>query len=283
MLMDFFHYDFLRNALAAGLLASILCGVVGTFVVVKRLVFISGGISHAAFGGLGICYFLGFAPVFGALAVAVITALALGLGGESRLRKQDALTGVLWALGMALGLVFIHMTPGFAPNLMSFLFGDILTVTQADVQRMAIIAAATILIVVVGFKPFVAVAFDEVFAHVQGIPVRLVMSLLLVLTALTIVVMIQVVGVTLVIALLTLPTMMGLVLSRSFLPVMCWSVGLGMAMTLIGLAVSYLYDMPSGPTIVLSGVLMWLLVIGGNRLLSRRREAVVAEIVETGV
>jgi zinc transport system permease protein len=267
MLNDILQYDFLQNAWLAGILASVLCGVIGTFVVVKRLVFVSGGISHAAFGGLGLCYFFAWPPLLGALAVSVLIALILGLGGEKRLRQQDALTGMLWAVGMALGLVFIYLSPGYAPNLMSYLFGDILTVTNVDVRLMGWVTLATLAIIGIGFKWFVDVAFDETFARVQGIPVRGVLGLLLVLIAITIVLLIQVVGVTLVIALLTLPALMALAVSRHFPRVVAWAVVFALMMTSGGLILSYYYDVPSGATVVLVGFVMWALVAGTKRLM----------------
>src|SRR4029079_17270504 len=128
-MLDLLSFEFIRHALLAGLLASVLCGVVGTFVVVKRLVFISGGISHAAFGGLGLCSWLGVDYRWGAGLVATGAAIALAGSGRGRGRSHDTLIGVLWALGMAVGIVFLHLTPGYAPNLMTYLFGNILGVT----------------------------------------------------------------------------------------------------------------------------------------------------------
>ncbi len=246
-------YDFMAHALWAGVLASVLCGVLGTFVVVKRLVFISGGISHAAFGGLGLFYWLGLPPVLGAVGVAVASALLVGLTDNARVRSQDALIGVLWAVGMAVGILFIAITPGYAPNLNSYLFGNILTVTKVDVVMTAGLDGLVLAIVAVFYKELVAVAFDETFARVQGVPVRALTTLLLVLTGLTVVVLIQVVGIILVIALLTLPPVTALMLSRDFSRVMLLSVGIGLLLTVGGLALSYTWDLPAGPAIILLG------------------------------
>jgi zinc transport system permease protein len=269
-------YEFVRNALYAGLLASVLCGVVGTFVVVKRLVFLGGGISHAAFGGLGICYHYGLEPRFGAAAVAVVSALALGAGGGpggERARSSDSLIGVLWAVGMALGIVFIHRTPGYAPNLMTYLFGNILTVRRSDVLLTAGLVAAVLVLLALFFKELVAVAFDEEFAAVQGVPVGAVRVLLLVVTALSVVFLIQLVGIILVMALLTIPPIVSLMLVRSFGAVMLLSTLLGAVMTVGGLILSYLVDVPSGPAIVLLGATMLALVALGRRLLRTRATA----------
>ena len=261
-------YEFVRNALYAGLLASVLCGVVGTFVVVKRLVFLGGGISHAAFGGLGICYHYGVEPRLGAAAVAVVSALALGVGrdaggGGARSRSADSVIGVLWAVGMALGIVFINSTPGYAPNLMTYLFGNILTVRRSDVLLTLGLVAVVLVLLALYFKELVAVAFDEEFAAVQGVPVDAVRILLLVVTALAVVFLIQLVGIILVMALLTIPPMVSLMLVRSFGAVMLLSTVLGAVMTVGGLVLSYLVDVPSGPAIVLLGAVM-LGVVGSG-------------------
>lgn len=253
-------YEFVRNAIYAGLLASVLCGAIGTFVVVKRLVFVSGGISHAAFGGLGVCYFLGVQPLAGAAATAVLAALWLGSVGHGRERSRDASIGVLWAVGMAVGAIFIFKTPGYAPNLMTYLFGNILTVERGDVLLTLAFTALVIGLLVLFFEEFVAVAFDEEFAKVQGVPVRGFTTLLMVLVALSVVLLIQLVGIILVIALLTIPPVIGLMLTRSFIKVIFLSVLIGAVMTLGGLALSYGFDLPSGPTIVLLGTVLLLLV-----------------------
>ena len=272
-IIEAFGYDFMRHAVVAGILASVLCGVIGTFVVVKRLVFISGGLSHAAFGGLGLFYYLGLNPIFGGILVAVLASAGLGLGATRQGRPAgataDAMIGVLWAVGMAIGILFIYQTPGYAPNLMTYLFGNILTVSWTDIELLCALDLVVLLIIGVSYKEFVAIAFDESFARVQGIPVRLLFTLFLVLVGLTVVMLIQVVGIILVIALLTIPPLIGLGLVRDFLPVMLVSVLVGVAMSLGGLALSFYYDVPSGPTIILLGALLLGLVRGGRRLLER--------------
>jgi zinc transport system permease protein len=262
-------FEFVRHALAAGLLASVLCGVVGTFVVVKRLVFISGGISHAAFGGLGLCYFLGVDYRIGAGAVAVASALALSGSGKGRGRSHDAVIGVLWSVGMAVGIVFLHLTPGYAPNLQTYLFGNILTVTARDVWLTCGLVVALLALLALFWKELVAVAFDEAFAAVQGVPVRLALAGLMVAIALAVVFLIQLVGALLVIALLTIPPALALRLVDGFFAVMVTATVAGALMTLGGLAVSYAFDLPSGPAIVLLGAAMLLLAEGRQRLQRR--------------
>lgn len=259
-------YDFMRHALVAGVLASALCGVIGTFVVVKRLTFISGGLSHAAFGGLGLCFFLGVDPILGAVGVSLASALVLGAINPERARSHDAVIGVLWAAGVAVGIVFIYKTPGYAPNLMTYLFGNILMVTRGDVALTLGLSLAVFALVALFYKAFVAVAFDEVFAGVQGLPVRALLTLLLVLIALTVVVLIQVVGILLVIALLTIPPVASLLVFKDLRSVLVGSVVLGEAMTLGGLVLSYYQDLPSGPAIVLLGTGALLAVYAVQKL-----------------
>jgi zinc transport system permease protein len=269
-LFEALSYEFLRNAVVAGLLAAVLCGVIGTFVVTKRLAFISDGIGHAAFGGMGVCFFLGIDPLFGAIAVALGFALILGLVDPETIRSSDALIGVLWAVGLAVGIVFVYKSPGYAPNLMTYLFGNILLVARRDLLVILAAAAVVLLLLLAFFKDLVAVAFDEVFARVQGLPVRVLMTLLLTMIALTVVILIQVVGIILVVALLTIPPVIGLMLSKSLGRVIAASVLVGVAITLGGLTLSFLYDLPSGPAIILLGGVLMVAVYAVKKVPRRR-------------
>lgn len=263
-------YEFLRNAVIAGVLAAVLCGIIGTFVVVKKLAFISDGISHAAFGGMGVCFFLGVDPLLGAIPVALACALALGAVDRETIRSYDALIGVLWAVGMAVGVVFVYKTPGYAPNLMTYLFGNILLVSRHDLMVILILAASVLTILFVFFKGIVAVAFDEVFARVQGVRVRFLMSLLLSMIALSVVILIQVVGIILVVALLTIPSVASLMLWKDLRSVLLGSVLIGVGITLGGLVLSFYYDLPSGPAIILLGAVLLVGVYGVKKMPGRR-------------
>ncbi len=263
---ELFGFEFMRNALLSGLLASVLCGLLGTFLVVRRLVFISGGISHSAFGGLGLFYFLGYNPLLGGVIAAVASALLLAGIPASRRYSTDAFIGVLWAGGMALGILCVALTPGYAPNLLGYLFGSILTVTTGDLGLTAVITGAVLLFLLLFYKELLALALDEEFARVQGVPAGSLQALLLVLTALAVVTLIQVVGVILVIALFTIPPLIALRLSHRFSLILIYSILTGMVMTSGGLLLSYYLDLPSGPAIILLGTLLLLVVIGGDRL-----------------
>jgi len=265
-LLDLLAYDFLRNAVLVGLLASVLCGIIGTFVVVKRLVFLAGGVAHAAFGGLGVAYFLGADPRLGAAITAALAGLALanparaGALQSGRGRSDDALIGILWAAGMAFGVVFLAKVPGYAPNLMAYLFGDILTVRTVDVLLALGAAVLVAVFFLLFFKESVAVAFDEEYAAIQGVPVRWVRVVLMLLTALSVVFLLQLVGLILVIALLTIPPVIALRLATSFPAVIALAIGIGAVITEGGLALAYIYDLPAGPAIVLLGVALLLII-----------------------
>jgi zinc transport system permease protein len=198
-------YEFMQNAILAGVLASIVCGVIGPFIVTRRMVFISGGLSHTAFGGLGIAYWLGIRPLFGATAFVLAAALLIGRMEEKRVSRNDLFIGILWAVGVAIGIIFIHITPGYAPDLMIFLFGNILTVPRTDVIIMLVLVLIVCGTVALFYNGFVAIALDEEYARARRLPVAALKMGLMILTALTIVTLIQVVGILLVIALLTIP------------------------------------------------------------------------------
>lgn len=242
---------FLQTALIAGLLASIGCGVAGTFVVVKRIAFLAGGIAHSVLGGMGAALYYGFDPLAGAVVAAVVSALLIGWVRLAWRTQEDTLIGALWAIGMAVGVLFIAKTPGYASDLMSYLFGNILLVSGRDLWVMLALDALLLVLVGLFFRQFLAVSFDEEHARLRGVPVALFYLLLLVLVAVTVVVLIQVVGLILVIALLTLPAAIAGHYVHSVGRMMLLATLLGSAFTTSGLALSYAPDLPAGPTMVL--------------------------------
>lgn len=243
--------SFLRTALAAGLLASIGCGIMGSFVVVKRIGYLAGGIAHSVLGGMGAAHYFGFAPLAGALGAAVIAALLIGLIRLHWKAAEDTLIGALWAIGMAIGIIFIAKTPGYNTDLMSYLFGNILLVPARDLWIMAGLDALLIAVVVLFYRQFLAIVFDEEFADLRGVPVTLFYLLLLCLVAVTVVLLIQVVGLILVIALLTLPAAIAGHYVQSLQTMMIVATVLGWVLTAGGLAISYAPDLPPGPTMIL--------------------------------
>lgn len=262
---------FLQTALITGLLASLGCGIIGTFVVVKRITFLAGGVAHSVLGGMGAALYFGFDPLLGALSSAVVSALLIGW---VRLRwqvEEDTLIGALWAIGMAAGILFISKTPGYATDLMSYLFGNILLVPTRDLWFMAALDALLFIIVGLFYRQFLAVVFDEEFARLRGVPVGFFYLLLLCLVAITVVLLIQVVGLILVIALLTLPAAIAGHYVQSLGRMMGLAVLLGSLLTTTGLGLSYTPDLPVGPTIILLAGSAYVLSALFSRYLARRR------------
>jgi zinc transport system permease protein len=268
-MLDLFQYEFMRNALYAGLLASLACGIIGTYVVVKRIASISGGIAHTSFGGIGLGYYLGISPVLGAVFFTLASALGMGMVTRRTRIPEDTVIGVLWALGMALGIIFIALTPGYAPDLFSYLFGNILTVPFSDLMLMIALDAVILILVLALYREFLYISFDEESSTVMGIPTELIYLLLLCLIALTVVVLIRVVGVILVIALLTIPATTARQFTHSLRNMMALAVLVGAICTVLGLWFSYLFDLPSGATIVAVGVTLLLISLGVTRLRKR--------------
>lgn len=245
------QYDFMRNALLAGLLVSISCGIIGSLVVVNRIVFISGGVAHAAFGGVGLGFFFGFSPFLGAAIFASGASLIMGAVSLKNKDRADTVIGVLWAIGMAVGIILIDLTPGYNIDLMSYLFGSILAVPSTDLWLMLPLDAFVLVVVLLFYKEFVALSYDEAFAFVMGIPVKTLYLLLLAMTALSIVMIIRVVGLILVIALLTIPPYIAEKYTRSLGRMMILSSALSICFTILGLWLSYTFDITSGATIIL--------------------------------
>lgn len=263
------EYEFLRNALLAGLLVSVACAIVGTFVVVRKMVFLAGGIAHASFGGIGIGYLFGLNPLLSALAFSVFSAVGMGIAVKKVRVSEDSAIGILWAIGMALGVLFVGLTPGYVPDLFSYLFGNILMVPTEELLIMAILDLLILVVAVTFYKELVAVCFDEEFAWVVGVKTQLFSLMLLVMVAFSIVMLIRTVGIMLVLALITIPSVIARHLTASLRRMMFLSGGLGFGFVVGGLFLSYLLDVPSGATIVLIGGGTFL-ITEGIRGLSKR-------------
>ena len=250
-MIEILQYEFMRNALLAAILVSIACGIVGTFVVVKKIVFISGGITHAAFGGIGLGYFLGINPILTAIPFSLLSAISIGVISKRTKISEDSAIGILWAVGMAIGILFIGLTPGYAPDLFSYLFGSILTVPFSDIIIMIVLDIIIIVTVLFLYKEFQALSFDEEFSEITGVPTRALYLLLLCLVALSIIVLIRVVGVILVIALFTIPTTIARQFTNKLKKLIIYSILSATILTVAGLWFSYFFDLPSGAVIVL--------------------------------
>lgn len=245
------EYSFMQNAFMAAILVSVACGLVGTYVVIKRIVFISGGISHAAFGGIGLGYFMGVNPILAAIPFSIISALIMGITSKNVNISEDTAIGILWSIGMAIGIIFINLTPGYVPDLMTYLFGSILTVPLNDIFIMLILDLVIIITVFLFQREFQGISFDEEFSQVMGMPTTAIYLLLLSLVALSVVIMIKVVGVILVIALLTMPAAIAKQYTYKIGRMMIFAAILGIILTTCGLYASFLFNLASGATIVL--------------------------------
>lgn len=254
-MIEVFQFEFMRNAFFAAVLASVACGVIGALVVTKKITYISGGIAHAAFGGIGLGYYLGINPLYSLIPFSLLSALGIGWVSKKCHVAEDAAIGIFWAMGMATGIIFIGMTPGYAPDLMSYLFGNILTVPRSDVFFMVGVVAVILMTVKLFYKEFLAVSFDEEFSQVCGVNVRAVYLVLLCLVALTVVLLVRIVGIVLVIALLTIPATIAKMFTSSLKTMMALSVVVALVLSVAGLWLSYVLDAASGATIIiLSGI-----------------------------
>lgn len=261
--MDFINallqHSFLQTALLAGVLASLGCGVMGSYVVVKRIGYMAGGISHSVLGGMGAALFFGFSPTLGALLAAIGAALAIGWIKLRWRAQEDTLIGALWAIGMSVGILFISRTPGYSTDLMSYLFGNILLVSVDQLWEMALLDALMITLVLAFYRQFLAISFDEEFARLRGVPVTAFYLLFLCLVAITVVMLVQVVGLVLVIALLTLPAAIAGHYVHTMGRMMLLASVLGALFTSAGIALSWQLDMPAGAIIILLAGVCFLL------------------------
>ncbi|OQY39049.1 MAG: hypothetical protein B6226_02655 [Candidatus Cloacimonetes bacterium 4572_65] len=252
--MDFFNAiftsPFIRNALLAGILAAIACGVTGTFVVIKRISFVSGAIAHSVLGGVGIAYFLGISPTLGAFVFAILSALLIGWVKLKKHENEDTVLSAFWAIGMAIGIIFMSLTPGYNSNLMTYLFGNILLVTNQDLLMLLGLDIVIITTIFIFYRQFLALIFDEEFAKLKGVSTNFLYILLLCLISLAVVILIRVVGIILVIALLTLPSAISRFFNRSIGGMMFWASILGFIFTFLGLWLSYILNLPTGAVII---------------------------------
>jgi zinc transport system permease protein len=268
---------FLRYALVVGLLASVSLGIIGSYVVTRRITYIAAAISHCVLGGIGAALYLNVAqglngcnPMYGAVVAALLSALIIGLVSLYARQREDTVISAVWALGMAIGLVFFAKTPGYVDP-MSYLFGDILLISADDVW-LVLTMDAVVIVLGLGFYPkFLALCFDEEFAELRGVGVKFYYLLLLCLTALTVVLLVRVVGIVLVIALLTLPAAVAGHFVRRLWQMMAVAVLCCMAFVTTGVAVSYPLNLPSGPVIILVAGTAYLAVALAVRLWTRRR------------
>jgi len=254
-----FQYGFIIKGLLGAIFASITAGLAGTYVVSRRMVFLSGGITHASFGGIGIGYFLGINPVVGAAVFGIMSALGVEYLSVKQKIREDSAIGILWAFGMAIGIIFIYLTPGYTPNMMSYLFGSILTVSNADIIALGSMSVILILYFGVFYRTILYISFDEVFARTYSSYVDIFKYVTTSLIALTIVLNIRMAGVVLVISLLTIPPNIAMLFTRVYFKIVIWSIVSGFVGTATGYAISYYAGIPVGATIIFTLVIIWVL------------------------
>jgi len=271
LLTTLWSYGFMRNALLAGVLVSIACGIIGTLVVLNRIVFISGGIAHAAYGGVGIAYFLGADPVLGAVGFSLLSSLAMGLVHRKEGQRADTMIGVMWAIGMAIGIIFLSLSPGYKADLMSYLFGSILAVSTMDLWLMAGIALLSLAFMLLFYRQLLALSFDQTFATVRNVPVGPLYLAMITLIGLTVVIAMRVVGLIMVIALLTIPPAIANLYLKDMRAIMALSAVLSVLFCTLGLIISYVLNLPSGAVIILVAGLAYVLAALIRSLLLRRQ------------
>jgi zinc transport system permease protein len=283
IMFEALQFEFMRNALMAGILASIICGVIGTLIVVNRLVFLSGGVAHSAYGGIGLAFFFGWPYMIGAVGFSLVAALIMAAVSLRSKQRADTIIGVMWAVGMASGILLLDMTPGYNVDLMSYLFGSILSVPQSELMVMAVIGTLIFLLIAYFFQDLLVMSYDEEFALVRGIPVKRLYYMLIGIVAITVVMVVQVVGLILVIALLTIPPYIAEKYTKSLLQMMLLSCCFGMLFTIGGLCISYTYDLTSGAAIIfLAGIVFFLSLLLDRLLLYRKKLIMIRSHEEEG-
>ncbi len=265
------NYAFMRNAVLAALLASIVTGIIGTVAIEKKLISMSGGIAHASFGGIGFGYLLGFEPIWGGLLFAVgASGIICKLPKNARL-KADTMIGILWSFGMALGILFITLAPGYMPDMTSYLFGDILSVSTGSITYMAGFTAVVVLLFVMLYNHLMLYLFDEEYATARGINVKLMEWVVYIMIPVGIIVLVKVVGIILTIALMTIPVSIAKLYFKTFGKVVAFSMVFSFLFCMAGLMVAYYANIPSGVCIVIISTLAYLLLTFTRNGFQRRR------------
>ena len=270
--MELLHMEFFRNALLAGMLVSLACAIIGTYVVVNRIVFISGGIAHAAYGGIGLGVYFGINPVLGAVVFSLLAAFGMGTVSYQARQRVDTVIGVMWAVGMAIGIIFADLSHGYTAGLMSYLFGSILTISKGDLVLMLLLDLLVVSATLFFYQQWLSISFDPEFSEIIGLPVKRFYLLLLALIALTVVVIMRMVGIIMVIALLTIPPAIANRFSQSLRGIMMLACLLGMGFTIIGMVVSFYLNLTSGAMIILVAGVAYFLSLGIHPASTRNAE-----------
>ncbi len=250
-------FSFFTNAIIAGLLTSIIAGIAGTYIVSRKIVFISGGITHASFGGIGLAYFLGLNPFLGAAIFAILSALGIEWSTQKAQVREDSAIAILWSLGMAIGIIFVFLTPGYAPNLMSFLFGNILTVTSTDIVTMSVLTVLLVVGIILFYRLILYIAFDHEYTKTLGFNTTIARYIISIIIALSIVMCIRVAGIILLLSLFTIPQAIANIFTHDFKKMILISIAFSFLGVITGLVGSYYFNLPSGAIIIFTLIIFW--------------------------
>lgn len=259
-MLESLSYTFIQNALLAGLIVSIITGIIGSLVVVNKMVFLSGGIAHSAYGGIGLAIYFGLPMLLTTSVFCVIVTILIAMASYKKRENLDIIIGLTWAVGMSLGILLADLTPGYQTDLMSYLFGSLLAVSHDDIYFMTVLLVIILMVVLTFYRDILAVSYDSEYAHLRGVNTKFFYTLILILSSLTIVISIKVVGLILVIALLTIPIYIASFFAKNLFSMMIISGVFSMLFTIVGLFLSYNYDLSSGPTIIMTSSLVALVV-----------------------
>ena len=264
--MNILQYTFFQNAIIGIILIAIVAGIIGTYIVTRRMVFIAGGLTHASFGGLGIGYYAGISPTLSALIFAIITALGIDHLSHAKRIRQDSSIALFWAVGMAIGIIFIFLTPGYTPGLSEFLFGNILTITTHDIVLFALYTLVLTGYVVWQLKPIIYTAFDADFARIQGINTQRINTCMMLFIAIGVVLSIRLIGIMLLLSVLTLPQVIAELYTTRYKQMMILSGIIGLISSIIGLTISAISAVPTGACIVMVLVAVYAIARGVHTL-----------------
>ena len=259
IIANIFEYDFLTNAFIASILSGITCGIVGSYIVTRRIVFLSSGITHASFGGLGIALYAGIDPLLGALTFASASSIGIEFASRRGSIREDSVVGIIWSMGMAIGALFMSLRPGYATDLTSYLFGNILLVTPQNIIWLSILTVALIIGSIIWLRRLMYITFDEEYAKSQGINTTLVAYIMAVVIAISIVLSIKVMGIILLLSLITIPTVIANDITKDFKMITPLSAIIAVVGNIAGFILSYEYDIPTGSCIIF--ILVVLLII----------------------
>jgi zinc transport system permease protein len=257
--MELLEYIFFRNALIGTLLACVSCGIIGTYIVTRRLLFISGGITHSSFGGVGMGMYFSFNPTVGAFIFAAASAIGIQILGRRKEIREDSAIAMLWVMGMTIGVIFCFMTPGYSAELTTYLFGNILTITNKDIITLAIIGISQIAFTTIMHRAIISVAFDKEFARSRGVPTNAIEIAMMIFIALTIVACLRIVGVILVISMLTIPQMTAMIFTGNYKKIILLSILFGYAASTVGLLLSFYLDIPGGASVILCSITLYII------------------------